>query len=66
MPFLEVTLTEGRDPDLLRKLMGNLTNTVVETLDAPIESVRVVLREVPPENWCAGGVTIAERRAKTG
>ena len=32
------------------------------TVDAPVESIRVVVREVPTTHWGAGDVTIAERR----
>lgn len=61
MPFIEVTLVEGRTPDRLRALIAALTDAASETLEAPRESVRVVLREVPATHFAAGGVTIAER-----
>lgn len=64
MPFIEVTLVEGRSPDQLRELIGRLTAAACEAVDAPIESVRVVIREVPATHWAAGDVTIAERRAQ--
>ncbi len=63
MPLVEVTLTEGRDEQQLRSLISALTTATVETISAPIESVRVVIREVPTTRWAAGDVTIAERTA---
>lgn len=63
MPFIDVTLVEGRSPDQLRALVTALTEAAVSTVDAPRESIRVVIREVPPTHWAAGDVTIAERRA---
>ncbi|KAB7745551.1 4-oxalocrotonate tautomerase [Nostocoides sp. F2B08] len=63
MPVIEVTLVEGREPDRLRDLITRLTDAAVEAIDAPRESVRVILREVPPTHFAAGDVTIAERRA---
>lgn len=63
MPIIEVTLVEGREPERLRDLITRLTDAAVEAIDAPRESVRVVLREVPPTHFAAGDVTIAERRA---
>lgn len=63
MPLIEVTLVEGREPDRLRDLITRLTDAAVEAIDAPRESVRVILREVPPTHFAAGDVTIAERRA---
>ncbi len=62
MPFIDVTLTEGRSPEQLRALIAGLTDAAVVAIDAPRESVRVVLREVPQTHWAAGDVTIAERR----
>lgn len=63
MPLVEVTLIEGRTPEQLRTLISRLTGAVVDAVDAPKESVRVVLREVPTTHWAAGDVTVAERRA---
>ncbi|NLJ55105.1 MAG: 2-hydroxymuconate tautomerase family protein [Intrasporangiaceae bacterium] len=63
MPIIEVTMIEGRSPERLRDLIGRLTEAAVDSLDAPRESVRVILREVPATHFAAGGVTIAERQA---
>ena len=63
MPLIEVTMVEGRSADQLRALISALTTAAVDTVDAPRETVRVVVREVPATHWAAGDVTIAERRA---
>lgn len=62
MPLIEVTLVEGRSAAQLRTLVSALTQAAVEAVDAPLESVRVILREVPATHFAAGDVTIAERR----
>ena len=62
MPFIEVTLVEGRTPEQLRALITALTTAACDAVDAPRASVRVVVREVPATHWAAGDVTIAERR----
>lgn len=62
MPLIEVTLVEGRTPEQVRALISALTTAAVESVDAPRDSVRVVVREVPDTHWAAGDVTIAERR----
>lgn len=61
MPFIDVTLTEGRSAEALRALITGLTDAAVVALDTPRENVRVVVREVPQTHWAAGDVTIAER-----
>jgi len=64
MPLIEVTLTEGRSPEKLRALISRLTDAVVETEVGPKESVRVIVREVPPTHWAAADETLAERAEK--
>ena len=61
MPMIEVTLVEGRSPEQLRALISGLSRAACEAIDAPLETVRVVVREVPATHWAAGDVTIAER-----
>jgi len=63
MPFVEVSLIEGRTPEQLRRLIHELTGAVVRAVGAPPESVRVLVREVPATHWAAGDATIAEQRA---
>lgn len=65
MPLIEVTLVEGRTAEQLRELISGLTRSAVDAVAAPVDSVRVVIREVPATHWAAGDVTIAERRAST-
>jgi len=62
MPLIEVTLAQGRTPKQLRTLISALTQAAAEAVDAPVDSIRVVIREVPTTHWAAGDVTIAERR----
>jgi 4-oxalocrotonate tautomerase len=64
MPLIEVTMVAGRSAEQLRALITGLTRAAAEAVDAPVESVRVVIREVPATHWAAGDVTIAERRAR--
>ena len=64
MPLIEVTLVEGRTAQEVRALISALTAAAAESVDAPVESIRVVVREVPPTHWAASDVTIAERRGE--
>jgi 4-oxalocrotonate tautomerase len=56
MPFVEVTLIAGRSKETKTALMKALTDAVESTLEVARESIRVVVREVPPEHWAVGGV----------
>ena len=64
MPFIEVTLVEGRTPEQVRALISGLTQAASDAVDAPVGNIRVVIREVPPTHWAAGDVTIAERTTR--
>jgi 4-oxalocrotonate tautomerase len=63
MPLVEITLAEGRTPEQLRTLLSATTHAVATSVGAPVENIRVVIREVPRTHWAAGDVTIAERDA---
>lgn len=65
MPFIDVTLAEGRTPEQLRALIHELTHAAQRALDAPLASVRVVVRETKKTHFAAGDVTLAERLAQT-
>jgi 4-oxalocrotonate tautomerase len=59
---VEVTLVHGRSPEQLRAMISAVTTAVFETVAAPVESIRVIIHEVPTTHFAAGDVTIAERR----
>lgn len=63
MPIIEVTLGEGRSPEMLRALQASLAEAAVASLGVRKESVRVILREVPLTHFLAGDETLAERKA---
>jgi len=56
MPLIMVTMIEGRSAQAKRDLIKGLTDVAVSTLDAPAASVRVIVQEVPAENWGVAGV----------
>ena len=64
MPLVRIDLVGGRPPELLRALIDNLHNTVVDTLHVAPEAVTVIVEEHPAELWATAGVTKAEQRAQ--
>lgn len=62
MPFVHITLVEGREPASIGAAMRGVAHAVADALSTPIETVRVVVTEVPATNWMSGAQTIAERR----
>jgi 4-oxalocrotonate tautomerase len=59
MPIVEITLIEGRDDEAKERLIGKVTEAIVEAIAAPIDTVRVIIREVPAKHFGAGGVSKA-------
>ena len=64
MPLIEVTMIEGRTPQQVKSLIMALTEAVESSIQAPRDSIRVVIREVPATHWGRGGVSLAEERSK--
>lgn len=57
MPFAQIHLLEGRSEEQKRAAIERVTQALVEALGAPRESVRVLIHDVPKENWGIGGVS---------
>lgn len=55
MPIVDITLIEGREPEKKRRLIAAVTDAVEHSLEAPRQSIRVILREVPAAHFGAGG-----------
>lgn len=55
MPIAEVKIIEGRSAEAKTKLASAITDAIHEALGVPVETIRVLLIEVPPANWVIGG-----------
>jgi 4-oxalocrotonate tautomerase len=65
MPIITAHILAGRDTEKKRAFIRALTQAAVDTLDAPVESVRVILSEMDPEHFGIAGSSVAERRASS-
>jgi len=61
MPIINVQILEGRPAEKITEVIRNITNTVSETLDAPKESIRVIVTEIPKTHWGVAGVPKSEK-----
>lgn len=55
MPIVTIGMWAGRDKEVKKKLIENVTKSVCETIKCPPEAVIVVLENIPKENWGQGG-----------
>jgi 4-oxalocrotonate tautomerase len=63
MPIVQISIVEGRSPEKIRNLIREVTLATASTLDAPIDSIKVLVTEVAPTHWGSGEQTIAEKRS---
>ncbi len=64
MPVVLIHMLEGRSKAKKRVLVRKVTEALTETLAVPAERVRVIISEVPGENWAVAGLPIAEYMKK--
>ena len=57
MPIVEITMIEGRSAEAKRRLIAKVTDSIIEAIDAPRDSIRIILREIPALHFGVAGKT---------
>ncbi len=57
MPIMMIHIMEGRTQEQKEKFIAALTDAAESALQAPRESVRVLLQEMPKEHFGIGGTS---------
>ncbi|MEH7178923.1 4-oxalocrotonate tautomerase [Neobacillus vireti] len=60
VPIINVQMMEGRPKEKVAEVIQNITNTVSETLDAPKETIRVIVTEISKTHWGKAGKPMSE------
>ncbi len=55
MPIVEITMIEGRSFAAKEAMVEKVTVALMETISAPRDAVRVIIREVPPWHFAHPG-----------
>ncbi|WP_375057476.1 2-hydroxymuconate tautomerase [Zobellella sp. DQSA1] len=55
MPIVQVNMMEGRSDAQKEAVIEEVTAALVRALDAPRESVRVLINELPKQHFGIGG-----------
>lgn len=63
-PLLEINMVEGRPPHVIHHLERELTAATAHALGVASERVRVVIRQIPADDWAMGGTSVAVARAE--
>ena len=64
MPIVTINILEGRDGEIKKELIKNVTAAITGTLNAPEESVRVIINEMLYEDYGIAGLPVKEYREK--
>ena len=64
MPFIQISILEGRTIDQKHDLIRKLTDATAEVLGGDPERIRVTIIELSPDNWGIGGEPISKLRPK--
>jgi 4-oxalocrotonate tautomerase len=64
MPLVQATIIEGRSQEKKDAFCREVAEAAVRNLDVQLSQVRVVLYEVPADNWTVGGVSKAKLDAE--
>ena len=59
MPFVQITMLEGRTIEQKHDLIKRLTDATAEALDGDPSRIRVVIYEVSPDAWGIGGQPVS-------
>jgi 4-oxalocrotonate tautomerase len=62
MPLVQINMITGRTKEKKEELIYEITKTVSEIADAPIDSIHVIFNEVEPEDWGLEGASLKKRR----
>lgn len=62
MPIIDISMLEGRSAEQKEAMGRAITSAVQETIGAPLETIKIVIKEIPAEHWFSNGVSIHSRR----
>jgi len=55
MPIAQINIMEGRTDEQKEMLIREVTDAMVRSLGAPVESVRIILNEMPKQHFGIAG-----------
>ncbi|PPI83700.1 2-hydroxymuconate tautomerase [Marinobacter maroccanus] len=55
MPVAQINILEGRSDEQKEALIREVTDAICRSLGAPVESVRIIITEMPKQHFGIGG-----------
>lgn len=63
MPIVNINLVKGRDRDAVQNAIREVAVRLSRTLNAPLESIRIMVHEVEPDYFAVGTTLKSEAKA---
>lgn len=63
MPIALIKIIEGRSPEKKQRLIESVSRAMADSLEMPIDGVRVLLDEYPADRWGRGGQQVSVSQA---
>ena len=57
MPIAYINIMEGRSDEQKEAMVAEVTAAISRTIGAPEETIRVLINDVPKQNWGIGGTS---------
>lgn len=64
MPLVTITILQGRPVEKIERMIASVSEAIADSLDAPIESVRIVVNEMAEHQYGIGGKPWPQVRAE--
>ncbi|MEJ2481476.1 MAG: 4-oxalocrotonate tautomerase family protein [Acidihalobacter sp.] len=61
MPIAQLYILEGRDDAKKERLIAEVSEAMYRALDAPMESIRVIITEMPKQHFGIAGESAKKR-----
>lgn len=61
MPVAQINILEGRTDQQKERLIREVSEAISRSLDAPIETVRIIINEMPKQHFGIGGQSAQAR-----
>ncbi len=58
MPIATINIIEGRSDEQKEELIKKVTFAIHESIDSPIENIRIIINEMPKQHFAIGGKSI--------
>jgi 4-oxalocrotonate tautomerase len=60
MPLAQIQMMEGRTPEQIETLIAEVTQAIHRSVGAPVETIRVLVVEMPKTHWGIGGKSASQ------